>query len=143
MESLKELFHNLKLPPKLKENLKLYIRIRNHWNKILEGLTDKTYPLFIEKGVLFIGVSNNYLLQELNCRYLEILEKIKEILNQEEKNKIEGLKFVYHKTIKASPTKGAFKKAFSKEELKVLRETCKSLPDEELAQAFQRILRYL
>lgn len=142
MESLRNLFCHLNFPPKIKENLSLYLQIRRNWKKIFEKFSEQTLPLYIEKGVLYVGVSDNYLLQDLNNRYLEVLEKIKECLEEAERDKIEGLKFVFYRDIKDSSKKTFFKRAFSEKEFNFLREFCKNLPDKELSQSFQRVLGY-
>jgi hypothetical protein len=144
MESLREFFSKLNLPPKVKESLNLYLKIKKYWPNLMETFSEEALPLYIEDGVLFIGVSDNYLLQELNYRYLEILEKIKKLL-KEEAPKIKGLKFLFHRgsrNIKYSSEKLSFRKVFSEEESKLLIELCQTLPDQELSQSFLRLLKY-
>lgn len=143
MESIRKAFHKLNFPPRIKENLELYLKIKNNWKEIFEEFSEKTYPLFIENGVLFIGVCDHYLLQELYHRYLEIMENIKRTLTIEEKEKIKNLKFIYHRSQDLYKNEKTKKKLLSQGEVESLKEFCKILSDKDLFQAFQRVLQAL
>lgn len=143
MESLNKVFHTLNLPPKIKENLKLYLEIKRNWEKILGEVSEFAFPLFIEEGVLLIGVSDHYLLQELNSRYLEILEKIKKSLSQKGLNQLRDLKFVFYKKAPSPKKRKPLKSILSQEELNLLKSSCENLSDSELARSFLKILSFL
>ncbi len=110
--------------------------------KFWKEFSEETWPLCIEEGVLIIGVSDNYLLQELNHRYLNILEKIKKELKKEDSEGIKALKFVFYRKKSESLRKPFYRRGLKEEEINFLKEFCESLPDKELSQSFLRVIKY-
>ncbi len=143
MQSLKDFLSSINLPPKVKNHLKLYLEIKKHWKEIMGEFSERTKPLIIEREVLLIGVSDHYLLQELNQRYLEIYERMENLLKEKGCPFIKGLKFIYWRGFEDFPEGKKKGKIISEEEVKPLEELCMRLPDKELSQTFQKILKHL
>lgn len=144
MESLEKISGSLRLPPRVREGLRLYRILKGNWSKIMEDAANETEPLYLEQGVLVIGVGNHYILQRLSSQYLVILERIRALFPEKEDFPVRTLKFVYHpprETPKGAPL---FKQVFlSEENLVDLQHRCQGLSDPELKEAFLRLLQRL
>jgi len=142
MESLQNLFKDLPFPPKVKENLRLFLLLKKVFEETFLELKDTVQPLYFEEGVLYFGVSNHYQLQDLSGRYLEILEKLKKGLPEKERNSLKGIKFLWKKGEKM-PYRREIKFKLRKEELEALKVSSEKLPDKELALLFSKLFNTL
>lgn len=145
MESLRGLALALNLPPKVRENLALFLWIKSVWPQIFQGKEDKIWPLTIENGVLLIGSSDHYELQTLQSNYLAIFQKLKELYPDAERFPIRSLKFLFRPVREGTDRKerrfGQRRVKASREDWQKLIEFCKGIPDQELSTLFQRTLK--
>jgi len=143
MESLQNLFRELPFPPKVKENLRLFLLLKKVFQETFLELKDTVEPLYFEEGVLYLGVSNHYQLQELSGRYLEILERLKKGLPENERKSLKNIRFLWKKGEKNLRYKKEIKFNLRKEELEALKVSSEKLPDRELALLFSRLFKTL
>jgi hypothetical protein len=145
MESLEKISSSLRLPPRVREGLRLYRILKGNWSKIMEEVASETEPLYFEQGVLVIGVGNHYILQKLSSQYLVILERIRALFPEKDDFPVRTLKFVYHPP-RQPPKRGSplFQQVFLTEDnLAELKHRCQDLSDPELREAFLRLLQRL
>lgn len=82
MESLLSVIKTLKLPKEIRRNLEIFYEIKKNWDKILGEKSKQAFPLYVEKGTLYIAVQDHYELQNLNSNYLMILQRINDLLKK-------------------------------------------------------------
>ncbi len=94
MYRFKEVFWELPLPLKIKKNVFVLEAVRNAWEKVVgKKLSRVSRPLFFEEGFLIVGVPDYYYLQMFNLNSYLILKKLKNVLPEEIKNQLSGIKF--------------------------------------------------
>ncbi len=143
MESLDKILKNIKIPPKIKDNLEIFSKIKYYWPQILEDKTSYAFPLKVEEGTLFIAVNNHYELQELNTKYIEILNRIKKLLDEKESHsKIKAIKFIYstHKNSLSKPEERKVTLKLEKEVWSGVERELSQLLDNDLKKVLQNLL---
>lgn len=142
MESLKGILKVLKLPAKLKENLEIFNIIRHNWEQILEDKADCAYPFNFEEGVLYIAVEDPYELQNLNGRYLTILNRINHFLKIKNLSfSVKVLKFIYHPSKQNLARQKVKEEVFFEEESwSAMEKTLSQVVDEELKESLVKVL---
>lgn len=145
MESLNKVTLSLKLPPRIKENLEIFLWVKSVWHQVFSAKENKIRPINVDNGVLYIGVSDHYELQNMQANYLKILEKFKGLFPENSKFPLRAIKFIYRPTkeekFKLKMRSKIDRTSFRKEDLKALMDYCKQLSDPELGALFQRLLK--
>ncbi|MCS7200078.1 MAG: hypothetical protein N2327_06150 [Caldimicrobium sp.] len=140
MESLKKLTLSLQLPPKIKENLKVMLHIKELWGKLFREKANQIVPLYFQDETLYIGVDDHYELQELQINYLGLLEKMKGLYPSTQEFPIKNLRFVFWRRVgeRGVPS---WKISFSPEDWRSLKLSCSEIKDPYLRQLFQRLIK--
>lgn len=142
MESLKGVLNNIPLPSKIKGNLEIYFLIKSSWEKILKEKVNLAVPLYVEEGILYVGVRDHYELQNLRGEYLPILEKIKGLCENKKGFKISGIKFLYIPEKKRGFKEGIRKKeSFLREDWDKIFLRINEITDRDLRDNFNNLIK--
>lgn len=144
MESLKNLAFNLRLPPKVRENLRIITFMRRVWPEVLGDKADVAFPLSFDEGVLYVGVTDHYELQNLSSQHERILQKLRALYPAEEKFPLRVIKFLYRPVpfSKVSPEipkrQGVL---YPEDQWREVEALCHNILDSELGKLLLRVVR--
>ncbi len=142
MELVKNLISSLRIPPKIKKSLSIYLYIKENWNFIMQDSAKEIEPISIEEDSLVIGVFNHYELQRLSFNYMELLKKINSSLPFS--SSLKALKFIYYPKRKKEALFPSQKRFLLKEQdLALLKKECENLLEEDLKKTFFSLFKTL